>query len=570
MKRRKICWRIACSFVVGLAVICSSSSLASEAGELAAARVSQANYRHYLDDMLYTHAGDDRGLYGDDHDAARDNIFMLFGGFGLDVTLHAFDFEGDTFYNVVATMSGTVYPDREYIIGAHFDSGDAWPGGGNAGADDDASGIALILETARVLSAYESDYTIRFIAFDAEEWGLIGSYAYVDDHLGDDVQAMIAADMVAYNGGEDAFRLLGGDDSDPLRSALGGAIGTYGLGLSVHPRPGSATSDHWPFEAAGFQACHLIEFAPNSYIHTADDNVDTPDYIDYGYATRITRSVVGFLVDIAGVSVTVPDADFDADGDVDLADADAFAKCYGGPDTPVEPLCDFFDFEDDGDVDCSEWRLFEVVWTDAGHPPVFRPCPPMPLPPTSASAGGRCLTLSAPTHARGWPIALLVAGDSGDPTVGCLSEYIQPDGHLGSAPFFQTHEEWNTIVVCDEKLVPGTAYRAHADYGEPQLPLLSPHRLLTTSRWGDIVGDFVQGQWTPPNGVVDFRDISSVVDAFRHLPVAPPAHQVELVGSSGTECSPDLNIDFLDISAAVEAFKGHSYWATTSCPMPCD
>jgi len=92
----------------------------------------------------------------------------------------------------------------------------------------------------------------------------------------------------------------------------------------------------------------------------------------------------------------------------------------------------------------------------------------------------------------------------------------------------------------------------------------------SASRWGDTVGDFVAGVWTQPNGVIDFNDISSVVDAFRHLPSAPLPYWVALVGPSGNECNPNLDIDFLDISATVEAFKGHSYWATTSCPSPCE
>jgi len=66
-----------------------------------------------------------------------------------------------------------------------------------------------------------------------------------------------------------------------------------------------------------------------------------------------------------------------------------------------------------------------------------------------------------------------------------------------------------------------------------------------------------------------FNDISSVVDAFRHLPTAPPVVQADLVGASGSECVPNLNIDFLDIGAAVDAFKGNTYWASTPCTAPC-
>ena len=57
----------------------------------------------------------------------------------------------------------------------------------------------IVLEAARVLSHYDSDYTIRFIAFDREEDGLVGSDAYATDHQNDDIRGMISADMVAYD-----------------------------------------------------------------------------------------------------------------------------------------------------------------------------------------------------------------------------------------------------------------------------------------------------------------------------------------------------------------------------------
>ena len=78
------------------------------------------------------------------------------------------------------------------------------------------------------------------------------------------------------------------------------------------------------------------------------------------------------------------------------------------------------------------------------------------------------------------------------------------------------------------------------------------------------------GEWTPPDGTVDFNDTTSLVDAFKHAPTAPPVHQADLVGYSGNECVPDLNIDFLEIGADVDASKGLSYYETTSCPAPCD
>ncbi len=367
-------------------------------GRVAAARVREESYRHYLDDMLYTHAGDDRSVTGPEHDPARDNIEMLLTSFGLTVTLEPFLFdypEPDTvYYNVVATKLGTTYPDQVYIVSAHYDSAYPFTEHGKAplivdprgeeqgvpGADDNASGVALVLEAARVLSQYDSQYTIRFIAFDAEEWGKVGSFAYVEDHIDEDIVGVANADMVAYNNGTNGADIKCTAPSEPLQNALAQAVDAYANGLSYNLRGDSAGSDQWSFEKAGFQACQLTEARPGSpFWHTMRDNVEEQDYLDYTYATRITRSMVGFLVDNAGVIVDdIPDADYDSDGDVDADDHDVFVSCYTGPGIPPEnPDCNFFDFESDGDVDCADWDLFLAVWTEPPvAAPIFPPCEP--------------------------------------------------------------------------------------------------------------------------------------------------------------------------------------------------
>jgi hypothetical protein len=273
-----------------------SPAAATGPGLAAADQVSEASYRDFLDNWLYTHLGDDRG-FGPEHDLARDNVETFFTLYGLDVMLEPFQYGGDTYYNVVATMTGTIHPDQEIILGAHFDSVN------NPGADDNASGTALVLEAARILSQYDSAYTIRFIAFDREEQGLIGSSHYVSDHFGDDILGMVAADMIAYNTGANSVDVAGGADSLELKTALVNAVAEYGDGLGSAPTGPSGSSDHAPFEEAGYPACLFIEDWGNPNYHQQNDSVDTPDYIDYAYATRMVRSIVGWLTDAAEVDV---------------------------------------------------------------------------------------------------------------------------------------------------------------------------------------------------------------------------------------------------------------------------
>jgi len=540
-----------------LAVSCLTSANASEMGEVAAGLVQQASYTHLLDDMLYTHIGDNRG-FGPEHDLARENIASLFESYGLSVTLEPFVYSSNVYFNVVATKTGTVYPFQEYIVGAHFDSVN------NPGADDNASGVALVLEAARVLAPYESDYTIRFIAFDREEQGLYGSEAYVLDHINDDILGMISADMVAYNTGANSVDIYGRTASNPLKTALAASVATYGDGLGSSIGGSLDGSDHAPFEWYGFEACLIIEDWGNPHYHTQDDNVDVPDYIDYAYATQITRVIVGHLVDTAGVNVFLS-GDHDADGDVDQDDFEAFELCFTGEDVaPGDPACLFFDFDTDLDVDCVDWSVFEEAWTGPGRTPVFWPC--NLLPPAAIPAGGRCVAVTPPAH--GLPMALLVRGDPGDPSVSCVSQYVQADGRLGPAPVFQLADTWETVLVSSDEILPGTSYEVWCDYGE--YGQCAEGATAITALWGDIVGDFVDGAWTPANGTVDFNDIASIVDAFRHLPTAPPVAAADLVGQSSSECVPDLAIDFLDIGAGVDAFKGYTYWDSMPCPVPCE
>jgi len=282
---------------------------ASDQGHAAAEQVSEASYRYFLGDnegvegILYTHAGDNRG-FGPEHDLARDNIADQLESYGLIVTLEPFIYWGSTYYNVVGTKIGTTYPEREYIVGAHYDSVD------NPGADDNASGVALVLEAARILTQYDSDYTIRFIGFDREEQGLVGSDAYVDAHILNDIRGMISADMVAYNSGANLADIYGRSASNPIKNALADAVTEYGDGLSYAIQGQADYSDHAPFEWAGFQACLLIESGGNPYYHTQNDNVDMVGYIDYAFAVRMSRSIVGFLVDHAGVQVDVDALEF--------------------------------------------------------------------------------------------------------------------------------------------------------------------------------------------------------------------------------------------------------------------
>ena len=99
--------------------------------------------------------------------------------------------------NVIGHIEGTHYPDSVIVVGAHMDSEKSSPG-----ADDNGSGIAGMLEIARVLSSYAPKYSIDFVGFDCEEIGWLGSKLYVNKAQNNGavkkIKAVINLDMIGY------------------------------------------------------------------------------------------------------------------------------------------------------------------------------------------------------------------------------------------------------------------------------------------------------------------------------------------------------------------------------------
>ncbi|OPZ29007.1 MAG: Bacterial leucyl aminopeptidase precursor [Lentisphaerae bacterium ADurb.BinA184] len=264
-------------------------------------QVSEAQYTAYLtaDDFLYTQAGNNRNNGTAQFNAAVANVLDTFLSFGLAATIE----NTPTYQNVVAPKNGSLRPDDIYIVGAHLDSV------GNPGADDDASGVAGVLECARVLSRYPTAASLVFITFDQEEDGLLGSTAYAQAARarGDNILGMLSLDMIAYNhpDGTPSADIYGRTASDAVKNAVAAALLSYG-GLPATISGDYPYSDHAPFEAQGYPACLLIEDWGNPYYHQAADNTDVPGYLDYAYGTDMVRGAVGYLATAAVVLVPEP------------------------------------------------------------------------------------------------------------------------------------------------------------------------------------------------------------------------------------------------------------------------
>ncbi len=129
--------------------------------------------------------------------------------------------------------------------------------------------------------------------------------------------------------------------------------------------------------------------------------------------------------------------------------------------------------------------------------------------------------------------------------------------YLVCGPHYTDWGECGTIHVYHKGIVPEATYTIQAiEEGCPvdDEDCYSAGLTVTTNKWGDIVGDCGPAGCTPPNGIVDFTDIMSLVDKFRNLPTAVSKPR----GDIGDEI-PDRRVGFIDVSWAVHMFQGGSY-----------
>lgn len=186
--------------------------------------------------------------------------------------------------NVIGTLKadrGNTKKAQTIVIGAHYDAVDC------PGANDNASGTAALMEVARVLSTKKLAYNIKFIAFGAEEIGLVGAAEYVkslsDDELEDTV-AMINMDMVGI-GNRMGIMTVNRNTPSFVADLAEVYIQEFG---HEYRRGASSASDHAPFEAAGIPVVFL-NYGPDPYYHTDEDSLDkiSKDNL-YNMATLVT------------------------------------------------------------------------------------------------------------------------------------------------------------------------------------------------------------------------------------------------------------------------------------------
>lgn len=237
-------------------------------------------------------------------EASGQYIYNIFSGLGLDdVRFAPFTFSGSYgSRNVVAEKTGETYPDDILVICSHYDSTSPSCLTLAPGADDNASGTAAVLEAARVLAAFPLDFTVRFIAFSAEEWGLYGSRAYATAarQAGESIVGVINLDMIAFaDAMPEDLQIIVNPASGWLADRFLDAAANYGvLGATKTVDASFVYSDHAPFWDSGYPALLAIEDDPlnNPYYH---QTTDTLDKINLDFFTSATRASLGLLAELA-------------------------------------------------------------------------------------------------------------------------------------------------------------------------------------------------------------------------------------------------------------------------------
>jgi Zn-dependent M28 family amino/carboxypeptidase len=256
--------------------------------------------------------------------ATADYIEATLRAAGYEVFSQAYTAQGTRVRNLEAVLGGTSRAEESVVIGAHYDTVK-----GSPGANDNASGVAGLLEIARLLVARPLARSVRFVAFVNEEapffytWEM-GSHRYARRarERGDNITAMLSLETIGYYSDADGSQQYPNPVYSWLYPNTGNFIGFVGnlasrklvrqsLGSfrrhSAFPSEGVAApgrmagihwSDHWSFWEEGYAAVMVTDTALFRYPHY-HASTDTPDRLDYQRLARVVAGLAQVTADLA-------------------------------------------------------------------------------------------------------------------------------------------------------------------------------------------------------------------------------------------------------------------------------
>jgi Zn-dependent M28 family amino/carboxypeptidase len=274
----------------------------------------------HLRQVLKAVVGERNPLSGRNQLAVAENfIENELASYGLQIESDYFWYRGGKFRNVIGRL-GSPLSRSTIIVGAHFDSVQGTPG-----ADDNASGVAVLLESARILSKAKVRSQVLFAAFQLEEFNMVGSthLARVLKEAGARVDAMMSLEMVGYTdprpGSQrypaglgwfypdrgDFIAVIGNWNSNRLlrrfarrlRQVEGLPVETLSLPGNGALIPAARLSDHSPFWDLGFPALLITDtaFLRNPHYHRGSDSLET---LDINFMAKVCEGVVRGVLEL--------------------------------------------------------------------------------------------------------------------------------------------------------------------------------------------------------------------------------------------------------------------------------
>ena len=213
---------------------------------------------------------------------------------GLDV-----EFQGGELNNVVATLPGSGNASSELVIvGAHYDSTSSDPARA-PGATDNACGVAIVMELARVMSGHSFDRTVQFAFWNAEEVGSYGSIDYATHAMDTGVPVVLYLnyDSACYDP-ENRFILdiMYDSGSADIAALMADHNTLYGTNFTLTRNRHACESDHTSFQALGFPAL-MTHSEGHGPAHTPEDTID---HVSSGYMVENARLGLSVLAKVAG------------------------------------------------------------------------------------------------------------------------------------------------------------------------------------------------------------------------------------------------------------------------------
>lgn len=283
--------------------------------------------------FMETIVGERNAISAPEHLAdVRSFINETFTNADLQTENHEFVFSSTAMYNVLGRKQGAKEESTTYIIDGHYDGVQ-----GSPAADDNGSAVAGMLEALRILSQYSFEHSIRFIGFDAEELGLIGSNRYIQNGIKpfENIEGVLNFEMIGYYSDEpntqtlpfgfdmlfpeaaqqvasnqfrgDFITVVGNTPSNSLVQSFVSAAETYVpelnfLSVAV-PGDGSIApdlrrSDHASFWDNNMKAVMLTDGANfrNLNYHTPGDSLGT---LNFEFMKNVVKATIATAAELA-------------------------------------------------------------------------------------------------------------------------------------------------------------------------------------------------------------------------------------------------------------------------------